>query len=258
MKVMILCGGRGTRLYEETEFRPKPLVKVGDQAIIVHIMEIFAAYGHKAFTLCLGYKGDMIKTFFLNFATLTTDFTVDLKKGGVRLLKPQEHDWTVDLVNTGINSGTGGRIRRAVPHMGNKTFLATYGDGLADVDINALIAHHRKMGRIATVTGVRETSRFGVIESDSEGLVSRFREKPVLDGLISGGFFVFEPEVVDYLDEGALESVPLETLVAENQLAVYRHDGYFRCMDTYRDYLELNAMYDEGTIPWKGLPGAST
>ena len=238
MKVMILCGGRGTRLYEETEYRPKPLVKVGDKAIIVHIMEIFASHGHKAFTLCLGHKGDMIKTFFLNFATLTTDFTVD-------------------LVNTGVNSATGERIKRAFAHMENKTFLATYGDGLANVDLGALIAHHKKMGRLATVTGVRETSRFGVIESDRDGVVSRFREKPVLDGLISGGFFVFEPGVVDYLDEGPLESAPLERLAADDQLAVYRHDGYFRCMDTYRDYLELNALCEEGKIPWKGAPGAN-
>ncbi len=255
MKVMILCGGRGTRLYEETEYRPKPLVKVGDQAIVVHIMEIFARFGHKAFTLCLGYKGDMIKTFFLNFATLTTDVTVDLKARKAQLLEPQERDWTVDLVNTGINTGTGGRIRRALPQMGNKTFLVTYGDGLADVDVNALIAHHKKMGRIATVTGVRETSRFGVIEPDGKGLVSRFREKPLLDGVISGGFFVFEPEVADFLDDGPLESTPLETLAAENQLAVYKHDGFFRCMDTYRDYLELNEMYERGSTPWSRPPG---
>jgi len=252
MKVVILCGGRGTRLYEETEFRPKPLVKVGEQPILVHIMDGFARKGFSSFLLCLGHKGEMIKNFFLNFHTMTNDFAVDLKKGDVTLLETMKRDWKVELVNTGRDTGTGGRIRRAKARIGDETFVATYGDGLADVDVGALLAHHRKMGRIATVTGVREVSRFGVIESDDRGLVSRFREKPLLDGRISGGFFVFEPAIFDYLkDDGPLEGDPLENLVADGQLALYEHNGFFRTMDTYRDYLELNRLHEEGPVPWE-------
>lgn len=250
MKVVILCGGRGTRLFEETEFRPKPLVTVGDRPILVHIMEIFGRQGFDEFVLCLGYKGDMIKSFFLNFHNMTADFSVDLKTGAVSLLQPHHRDWRVHLVNTGQSTGTGGRILRAAQHIGDETFMVTYGDGLANVDLQALVKHHRKMGRLATVTGVRESSRFGVVEDDGKGLVKRFREKPVLDGLISGGFFVFEPGIMSYLDDGALEGEPLEKLAAEGQLAFFRHDGYFRTMDTYRDYLELNALFEQGRAPW--------
>ena len=250
MKVVILCGGRGTRLYEETEFRPKPLVKVGDRPILVHIMEIFASQGFDEFVLCLGHKGEMIRNFFLNFHTMTADFTVDLKTGDVALLSPHKRDWKVSLVDTGAGTGTGGRILRAAPYLDDETFMVTYGDGLADVDLAALTALHAKAGRIATVTGVRETSRFGVIEAGAGNVVRRFREKPRLDGLISGGFFVFEPAVMDYLDDGPLEAKPLEKLAAGKQLALYEHDGFFRCMDTYRDYVDLNALHEQGDLPW--------
>jgi glucose-1-phosphate cytidylyltransferase len=257
MKTVILCGGRGTRLHEETEFRPKPLVKVGDLPIVVHIMQIFASQGFDEFVLCLGHKGEMIKNFFLNFHTMTADFTVDLKTGGVSLLTPHERGWKVSLVETGADTGTGGRILRAAPYIGDAPFMVTYGDGLADVDLAALTAHHRKAGRIATVTGVRETSRFGVIEPGDGGLVGRFREKPLLDGMISGGFFVFEPAVMDYLDDGPLEAAPLEKLASQDELALYEHEGFFRCMDTYRDYLELNELYKQGPpAPWdRPAPG---
>ena len=226
------------------------MVEVGGKPIVWHIMKLYAFHDITDFILCLGYKGEMIKSFFLNFHTLTADFSVDLKTGGVTLLTPHHRNWKVSLVNTGDNTGTGGRILRAAPHLADETFMVTYGDGLADVDLAGLAAHHKKMGRIATLTGVRETSRFGVIEGRGTGMVGRFREKPVLDGLISGGFFVFEPAVLSYLDEGPLEGAPLERLAAEKQLALYRHEGYFRCMDTYRDFLELNALYEKGETPW--------
>jgi len=250
MKVVILCGGRGTRLYEETEFRPKPLVEIGGQPILVHIMGMYACFGHEEFALCLGYKGEMIKNFFLHFHTMTSDFSVDLKTGNVSILKPQPRNWRVDLLNTGRDTGTGGRILRAAPYLSRSTFMVTYGDGLADVDLDALLAQHKKAGKVATLTGVRESSRFGVIETDAQGLVSRFREKPVLDGLISGGFFVFEPEIFEYLDDGPLEEAPLEKLATERQLALFKHEGFFRTMDTYRDYLELNALHAQGRTPW--------
>jgi len=255
MNVVILCGGRGTRLYEETEYRPKPLVKIGDLPIVVHIMDMFARQGLARFILCLGYKGEMIRSFFLNFHAMTEDCSVDLGTGKVKLLRPSSRNFEVELISTGLNTGTGGRILRAAPRIGSETFIVTYGDGLADVDVAALVAHHRSAGKLATVTGVRETSRFGVIEPGSEGLVGRFREKPVLDGLISGGFFVFEPKVLSYLDDGPLETGPLERLAAERQLALFRHDGFFRSMDTYRDFLELNAMCERGAAPWLGKGG---
>jgi len=255
MKVVILCGGRGTRLHEETEFRPKPLVQIGDQPILVHIMEIYARQGFKSFVLCLGYRGEMIRNFFLNFNAMTADFSVDLSNGSVTLLKPGRRDWNVTLVDTGKNTGTGGRIRRAAPYIEDETFMVTYGDGLADVDMKKLIKHHKKCKCTATVTGVRETSRFGVIEADGKDRVSRFREKPVLDGLISGGYFVFEPAVLKHLEgDGPLEGPVLEELAHRNELALYRHDGYFKSMDTYRDFLELNEICERGALPWFGVP----
>lgn len=255
MKVVILCGGRGTRLYEETEVKPKPLVQIGELPILVHIMEIYARYGFKSFILCLGYKGELIRQFFLNFHAMTGSLTVDLKSGEVRSLGPSSRDWDVTMVDTGRETGTGGRLRRVAPLLDDETFMLTYGDCLADLDIGKLLAFHRKNGRLATVTGVSETTRFGVIETDNHGIVNRFREKPVLDGLISGGFFALEPGILSYIeDDGPFERAPLEKLAGEGQLAAFRHDGFFRGMDTYRDYLELNSLYESGTAPWMATP----
>ena len=251
MKVVIFCGGRGTRLHEETEFRPKPMVPVGDRPILLHIMESFARYGFKDFVLCLGYKGEIIQNYFLNFPAMTGDFTVNLGTGKVETLRGPKYDWKVTLVNTGLPTGTGGRIKRVEPFLGGKTFFMTYGDGLADLNYSALLDHHLKMGKLATVTGVKGTSRFGVIETRGTGLVNGFKEKPLLEGLVSGGFFVFEPKVMDYIDEDCvLEKAPLENLTRDEQLALYPHHGFFMSMDTYRDYLQLNDMYAAGKTPW--------
>jgi glucose-1-phosphate cytidylyltransferase len=256
MKVVILCGGRGTRLHEETEFRPKPMVPVGDRPILLHIMEGFARFGYKEFVLCLGYKGEVIRNYFLNFPAMTADFTVDLGTGAVKTERGNRYDWKVTLVNTGIPTGTGGRIKRVAHILGGEAFMMTYGDGLSDIDLHALLAAHRRMGRIATVTGVSGTSRFGVIETKGAGLVDGFREKPLLEGMVSGGYFVFEPGIMDHLTEDCvLEKEPLEALAARGQLALYPHHGFFMSMDTYRDYLQLNAMHEAGHTPW--IPDAT-
>jgi glucose-1-phosphate cytidylyltransferase len=227
------------------------MVPVGNRPILIHIMETFAHYGFKEFVLCLGYKGEIIRNYFLNFPAMSADFTVDLATGRVETSRAPRYDWKVTLVNTGIPTGTGGRIKQVAHCLEGKPFLMTYGDGLADVDINAIVSHHQGMGKLATVTGVHPASRFGVIESGDETLVEGFREKPLLEGLVSGGFFVFEPGVLDYLDEDCvLEQEPLERLAREKQLALYAHKGFFMSMDTYRDYLQLNAMYDAGFTPW--------
>ena len=186
MKVVILCGGRGTRLYRETELKPKPMVPVGEKPILIHIMENFARQGFREFLLCLGYKGEIIRNYFLNFPEMTADFTVDLATGKTVTHPGERYDWKVTLVNTGIPTGTGGRIKRAQRHLGDEPFIMTYGDGLSDVDVNALTAHHREAGRIATVTGMHPTSRFGVLETDGNGRVDGFQEKPLLKGLVSG------------------------------------------------------------------------
>lgn len=251
MKVIILCGGRGTRLHRETEFKPKPMVEVGDRPILVHIMEGFARFGFKEFILCLGYKGEIVRNYFLNFPAMTTDFTVDLGSGEVVTSPGHRYDWKVTLVNTGIPTNTGGRIKRVERHLGGKPFMVTYGDGLADVDFGDLVKAHRRMGRLATVTGVKAASRFGVIQSRDRERVEGFSEKPLLEGMVSGGFFVFEPGVLNYLTpDCVLEKEPLETLAWENQLSLYPHNGFFSSMDTYRDYLQLNEMYEAGDTPW--------
>jgi len=251
MKVVILCGGRGTRLNRETEFMPKPMVPIGDRPILVHIMETFAKQGFKEFVLCIGYKGEIIRNYFLNFPAMTADFTIDLGSGDVKTHRGEGYDWKVTLVNTGIPTGTGGRIKRAAQYISDGPFFLTYGDGLADVNLNSLLNHHKKMGCLATVTGVKAASRFGVIETEKEGMVKGFKEKPLLDGLVSGGFFIFEPEILDYLTEDCiLENEPIEAIAKEGKLSFHPHNGFFMSMDTYRDYLMLNEMFNAGHTPW--------
>jgi glucose-1-phosphate cytidylyltransferase len=255
MKTVILCGGLGTRLREETEFRPKPLVDVGGRPILWHIMKVFAHAGFREFVLCLGYRGNMIKEYFLNYEAMNNDFTIRLGSRNQLTYHAAhgEQDFEVTLVDTGPDSMTGGRLRRAARYLDGDTFLVTYGDGLADLDARALVDFHRMHGRLATVTTVRPISRFGTVELDAAGVVSRFAEKPQLDSWVSVGFFVFQRRVLDYVDGDftILEREPLERLAREGQLVAYRHDGFFYAMDTYREYQHLNDLWASGRAPWK-------
>lgn len=255
-KVVILCGGQGTRMREETEFRPKPLAEVGGKPILWHIMKTFAHYGLRRFTLCLGYRGSMIKEYFLNYEAMNNDFTIELGKSH-RITHHGAHDeqeFNVTLADTGLDSMTGSRVKQVEPYIGDdEHFMVTYGDGVADVDINALLAFHRKHGLLATVTAVRPVSRFGLLNIDPAHRVASFAEKPITDDRASAGYFVFSRKVFDYLssDPGCiLEQQPLERLAAEGQLAAYLHDGFFFAMDTYREYLHLNELWANNSAPW--------
>ena len=256
MNVMILCGGQGTRLREETEFRPKPMVEIGGLPIVWHIMKAFAHHGFKRFVLCLGYKGYVIKDFFLNYDARMTDLTVHL--GGRKTVEiiggHSEDDWTVTLAETGSTAQTGARVRRAAAHLGEDSFCLTYGDGVSDVDLKALVAFHRQHGKIGTVTGVRPTSRFGELTVRGDRVAS-FAEKPLSEGLVSGGFFVFKREFVEkYLDDRddlILEREPLQRLAADGQLVVREHGGFWQAMDTYRDWKLLEDLWNSGRAPWR-------
>ncbi len=256
MKAVILCGGLGTRLREETEFRPKPLVEIGGKPILWHIMKIFAHQGLRDFTMCLGYKGSLIKDYFLNYEAMNNDIVVQLgARSSVRFLgEHEEQDYTVTLVDTGATAMTGARVKRVQRHVGNERFMVAYGDGLADIDLQKLLAFHDGHRRLATVTTVRVPGRFGVVDASDEGQVHRFREKPTQDSWISAGFFVFEPGVFEYLsaeDGCVLERDPLERLAQQGQLMAYRHSGEFYPMDTYRDHVALNELWSSGKAPWK-------
>jgi glucose-1-phosphate cytidylyltransferase len=253
MKVVILAGGKGTRLREETDHRPKPMIEIGGRPILWHIMKSYAHHGFKEFVLCLGYKGDVIRDYFLNYEARNADVTVTL---GSRALEVHgsiaEKDWTVTLAETGDETLTGGRVRRIAPYLDGDTFMVTYGDGVADVDLRALIAHHRSQSRLGTVTAVHPASRFGEL-GIQDGRVQVFREKPqVHEGWINGGFFVFDRRVVDLIhgDGDSLESGLLTRLAADDQLSVYQHRGFWQCMDTFREYQVLNARWDSGEAPW--------
>lgn len=252
-KVFILCGGMGTRLREQTEYIPKPLVQVGGRPILWHIMKIYAHYGYTDFTCCLGYKGDLIKQYFLNYAYINNDFTVTFGNNNEKVvMNATEKDWRVTLCDTGLETMTGGRIKRIEKLVDGENFMVTYGDGVADIDIDRLYAFHLEKGRIATVTGVSPISRFGIIEDDGNGLVLGFREKPQVHELVNGGFFVFNRRVFEYLESNSiLEKEPMVNLARDRELAVYQHKGFWFCMDTYRDYLDINRMWDEGQAGWK-------
>ncbi|MDO8560091.1 MAG: glucose-1-phosphate cytidylyltransferase [bacterium] len=257
MKVVLLCGGKGTRLREETEYKPKPLVSVGGRPILWHIMKLYSQYGYKDFVLCLGYKGDMIRDYFLKFEEMVNDVTVKLRGDGrerVSFHKPAMlEDWTITFVDTGQETLTGSRIARIEPYLGNdETFLMTYGDGVSDVNIPKVVEFHRQQGKIATLSGVHPNSRFGILEIDGN-LVTSFSEKPQLEGYVNGGFAVFNRGIFRYLSPDGnciLEQQPLRQLAAERQLAVYKHEGFFYAMDTYLHYEELNKMWDRGIRPW--------
>jgi glucose-1-phosphate cytidylyltransferase len=253
MKVVLLAGGLGTRLREETEYRPKPMVEVGGRPILWHIMKNFACFGLNDFVVCTGYKGEMIKDYFLNYEARMNDFTIHLGPHShvEYFADHDEVDWKVTLADTGANTMTGGRVKRVSRHLDGR-FMVTYGDGLADVDIDKLLAFHDTHGRLATVTTVRPLSRFGVMDIGSEGIVERFREKPQADGYINAGFFVFEPGVLDHLDDDSvLEQGPLEALAERGELVAYRHEGFWQPMDTYREFTLLNELWDSGHAPWK-------
>jgi glucose-1-phosphate cytidylyltransferase len=255
LKVVILCGGVGTRLREETEFRPKPLVEIGGRPILWHIMKIYAHYGLHDFVLCLGYRGNMIKDYFLNYEAMNNDFTICLGRNHhIQCTNDHgEQDFTVTLASTGLDTMTGGRIRAVQKYLDDDTFLATYGDGLADVNLHRLLDFHKSHGRLATVTSVRPTSRFGVLSIGERGRVDRFAEKPQGDGWVSAGYFVLNRRVLDYVDgpETIFEREPMERLAADGQLMSYRHTGFFYAMDTYREYEALNQMWSSGKAPWK-------
>lgn len=255
MKVVILAGGLGTRLREETEYRPKPLVDIGGRPILWHIMKLYAHYGHQDFVLCLGYRGNMIKDYFLNYEAMNNDFTINLGRQSHITYHDShaEQDFRVTLADTGQETMTGGRVKRVQSYVDDDTFLVTYGDGVADVDISALLAFHRQHGKLATVTTVRPYSRFGILELGDAGDVIQFTEKPQLDGWASAGYFVFNRRIFDYLtDDGCvLEREPLEHLAREGQLMAYRHNGFFYAMDTFREYQYLNNLWNSGEAAWK-------
>lgn len=252
---MILCGGQGTRMREETEFRPKPLVDIGGRPILWHIMKMFATCGFSDFIMCLGYRGAMIKEYFLSYETMNNDFTITLGRSqAIQLHAQNEDSFNVTLADTGLATMTGGRVRRAARYLDDdEHFMLTYGDGVADVDLKRLVDFHKQHGRLATVTVNRPTSRFGMLDVADDGVVAQFAEKPQSLNWASAGFFVFDRRVLDYLggDDCVLENEPLERLVREQQLVAYRHDGFFFAMDTYREYLYLNQLWEGGQAPWK-------
>jgi glucose-1-phosphate cytidylyltransferase len=256
MQVMILCGGMGSRLREETEVRPKPMIEIGGRPILWHIMKSYAVHGFTEFIICLGYKGDRIKEYFLNYEAMNNDFTVELgRRESITLHhRHEEHGWRVTLVDTGYSTATGGRIKRASRYLTGDRFMLTYGDGVSNLDLRRLLAFHLEQKTLATVTGVHPASRFGELLV-SGNRVAQFSEKPQThEGVINGGFFVLERGALDYVSEDAactLEREPLERLAADGQLAVYRHDGFWQCMDTYRDYQQLNQLWEAGGAEWK-------
>lgn len=261
MRTVILCGGMGTRLAEETSVRPKPLVEIGGHPILWHILNIYAHFGHREFVLALGYKGEEIKRYFRDYHLLNSDFCVDLKSGQTEVHHPARLDWKVHLLNTGQKTMTGGRLMRLREFLRNDDlFMLTYGDGVADIDIQALEAFHRSHGKLATVTAVRPIARFGGLELDGDRVVS-FREKPQLgEGWVNGGFFVFGQEIFDYIsgDETILERGPLEALAQEGQLMTYRHEGFWQCMDTLREKTLLEELWASGQAPWCVWRGADS
>jgi glucose-1-phosphate cytidylyltransferase len=254
MKTVILCGGLGTRLSEETTLKPKPMVEVAGRPILWHIMKIYESCGFNDFMLAIGYKGEIIKDFFIHYHQRTSDVTVHLASGKLDFSNPTAEDWRITMVDTGQETLTGGRLHRLEPYLrSEKTFMLTYGDGVASIDVKKLLAFHKSHGKIATVTAVRPAARFGGMVLDSDR-VHGFKEKPQAgEGWINGGFFVFESKIFDYLngDATVLEGDPMENLVRDNQLMAYKHTGFWHCMDTLRDRKNMDAMWNSGNPPWK-------
>lgn len=254
-KVIILAGGFGTRLREETVFKPKPMIEIGGKPILWHIMKLYSYYEFNDFILCLGYKGEIIKDYFLKYHYLNNDFTISIRDNKIELSDFENHEnWNVTLADTGLRTQTGGRLKRVKKYIGDKTFMATYGDGVADINLKNLLKFHKKHGKIATITAVRPPSRFGELIIDEQNSVVEFSEKPLVSlGWINGGFFVFEPEVFDYIkgDQTYFEREPLENLAKDGELMSYLHSGYWRGIDTLREVTALNDEWNGGMAGWK-------
>ncbi|MFC1885017.1 glucose-1-phosphate cytidylyltransferase [Thermodesulfobacteriota bacterium] len=255
MKVVILCGGLGTRLGEETDRLPKPMIEIGGKPILWHIMKIYSHFGFNEFVLLLGYKSYLIKEYFANYFLHQSDVTIDLANNKMETHDTAIEPWKVTLLNTGLDTMTGGRILRAKAFVNSETFMLTYGDGVAKIRIDRLLEFHRSHGKLATVSSVQPEGRFGVIASDRKGQIESFMEKPLEDSAwINAGFFVCEPGIFDYLNDGdetVFERAPLENLVKDNQLYAYQHRDFWKCMDTMRDKLQLNRMWEGGQAEWK-------
>lgn len=253
MKVAILAGGVGSRLSEETCAKPKPLVEIGGRPILWHIMKHYAHYGFKEFVIALGYKGQCIKKYMVDYCKLQSNLSVNMKNGDVIRHESNGADWKVDLIDTGVNTLTGGRIKRLAPYMGNETFMLTWGDGVSDVDLDELLAFHKSHGKLATLTAVRPTARFGHLNLEGNNIV-KFSEKPqTSEGWINGAFFVLEPEVFDYIegDHTQWEKDPLEQIAKDGELMAYLHNSFWQCMDTLRDKVLLESLWQKGNAPWK-------
>ena len=255
MKVLILAGGLGSRLSEETVLKPKPMVEIGGHPILWHIMKIYSYYGFNDFIILTGYKSHVIKDYFVNYYQQYSDLTVDMTNNQVTVHKTRQEPWKVTMLYTGQNTMTGGRIKKATPYINNEPFLLTYGDGVSDVDIAQLIKDHKASGKLATMTAVRPSGRFGALTIDDTDTITAFQEKPKGDGAyINGGFFVCEPQVMDYIEPGddvIFERAPLEKLAKEGQLHAYKHDGFWQPMDTLRDKIQLTDLWKSGKAPWK-------
>jgi glucose-1-phosphate cytidylyltransferase len=259
MKAVILAGGLGTRIAEESDTKPKPMVEVGGKPLLWHIMKIYAQHGVKDFVICLGYKGYVIKEFFFNYYRHMSDISIDLSTGEHRTMNSQSEDWRITRVDTGPDTMTGGRLKRVAPYVQQETFCLTYGDGLSDIDITKEIAFHRKHGKLATVAAVQPPGRFGVLNIDASNQVSSFEEKPSDEiGWINGGFFVLEPGVIPYIegDSTSWERAPLSKLAEDGQLAAFHHSGFWQPCDTLRDKRELEALWSGGKAPWRTWGGA--
>jgi glucose-1-phosphate cytidylyltransferase len=254
MKVLILAGGFGTRLSEETEIRPKPMVEIGGKPILWHIMKIYSHYGFNDFVILLGYKGYYIKEYFANYYLHQSDVTIDLATGRIEVLNNSSEPWKVTLLDTGLNTMTGGRIKRAKTIVGNESFMLTYGDGVGDINILELLKFHKSHGKAITVTAAQPEGRFGALDIGENNIVKTFKEKPKGDGAwVNAGFFVCEPKVFDYIegDSTVFEKEPLQKLAEDGELYAYKHQGFWKPMDTLRDKLELQKLWDSGKAPWK-------
>ena len=255
MKVLLLAGGMGTRLSEETDVRPKPMVEIGGKPILWHIMKIYSRFGYNDFVVLLGYKGYSIKEYFANYCLHQSNVTIDLCTNKIDVHDNGSEPWRITLLDTGPTTMTGGRIKRAREYIGNQTFMLTYGDGLSNIDMNAQLAFHRSHGKTITMAAVQPDGRFGTFEAEDDGAVSCFIEKPKGDGSwVSGGFFICEPRVFDYIpddDEIVFEQQPLQNLAADGEMFAYQHHEFWKCMDTLRDKHDLNDLWDSGKAPWK-------
>lgn len=254
MKVLILAGGFGTRLSEETDIRPKPMAEIGGKPILWHIMKIYSSYGFNEFVILLGYKGYYIKEYFANYFLHQSDVTFELSSNQVTVHNNSSEPWKVTLLETGLHTMTGGRIKRAIEYINNETFLLTYGDGVADINIKELVNYHQKHGKAVTVTAVQPEGKFGALEIDENNNVHSFMEKPKGDGSwINGGFFICEPKVLDYIDDDStiFEREPMEKLSVEGEIYTFKHTGFWKCMDTLRDKIQLNELWDKNNAKWK-------